>query len=1333
MRRLHTPVARRVAARAHAVTACVRVQSSAAPAGQSTPTIRIRTRGYGPSSDLVRGLPEHAALSVEATLHPEDAAVQRAVLELSMPSLAAVHVTPVVPHDSYARRAAHRPRSTAAAPDVMSATEREVMERCLQEQLADVANLVVEQVGRRTGQQLDTLQVAHADEMRNLAEIVMNSIQDELRQLRLAHSAAQQTRDGRPLKEKDGPSASTPALDVEAVADVVSARVMAHLAQQPLSSVPASAGGEAPAAASARGTEAALAALEKRVAAHFSALEAQVQGVVSAGAASSHAVSEAAVELTAAVTAAVETASAAQQQGLATLVNNWMADMEATKRHDEDNDSRSGGAGAASVDMRALEEAVESAVQASTDELRRIITAEMKKVNKGRGSGGRSADGDVDTTSLTAEVERVFDAVQATQGRLATVDEVVGDVFREQAATRAALESIQTLLQQQLNAVTHQPAGESTSATAAVVTSVEAALTELRREVAAASAVATVHQEESQQQLLTVAQVVSDSVAAAVQQHTAEAVEAAMSTVQRELAALTATAHAATEAAQSALAAANTRVDEARAERTASTSQEVAAAAAAPTAAEPLSKAVLAEAVEAVLTPRWSVLSAEVERLNTANQLAIEQQLLHMANSVAASVTASLQEHLEAARVQGESMAAATVATAATSGDDAQRNAEVREVAESTASALAEKTTQQLASVQETLMASLEANTQKSHEVDLTPMYKYIDSVLTFMKEELNMQEASLSAKMSSLTDTVAAAMQSVQGQRAVVAEAEKDDSQPPAAAPSATASPAPVTVELPASLSNTLDAQAGALRHLEERLNEATLSQSRDMAALLAQLQKATEEFRAAAPPSTTPPSSPLPLHPDQLAWQQDVTGQLTSLQTALEGRDSEVLAAFRASASGSDIAAHMAELKAVLAASSAEQKEELHIAIRDVVSSSAQEQAGRVEALMQRVDEVQRALRDQAVAVQLLQPPLSLAGLTVQQQQTRARLRSETQEHLRRLTTLVGEATAGSPSSQGITAATAAEVRVEMQRLRELEEEEAALHRDVAAANSGRGDAAVTVETIVRAEVAAAQAALQESVHGMTTAQEAAHQQVLQAVGSLVGDVEGVAERTGSIPSIADIQQVLDATLVRLSDAQKDSGERVTQAVVEVTRTSAEAVRATVQTTLSEGLAAAVEQRIIPAYHEKVVTSMQAGLSAQTEAVTAAVAGATAHTSAAVDKVTALVHDLTTRHAEEAKTLQAEHHSRFHDATTAHVKAQVPWWWMLANSLLVCAVVLLSLYYVFACLLLAFVPKPAAEVLAEAPAASGVDSTREGGASDAEADPKLRRSGRYVDRFMV
>ncbi|KPI86109.1 hypothetical protein ABL78_4836 [Leptomonas seymouri] len=1372
MRRVHVPVARRLVAQAHAMGA--RAQSSAASSSASAaPTIRIRSRGYGPSRDLLRGIPEDAVLSVEATLHPEDAEIQRAVLALAMPSLAEVHVTPVMPHDSYANnKVPQRAGASYGGGDVLTSTEREVMEQCLQEQLSDVANLVVEKVGQRTGQQLDALQVTHADELRNFAEIILHGIQDELRQLRLARGAAQGGRGeggGNEARPALPPSTAAAALDVEAVAQVVSAKVMERLAGVTAPVVAAAAATTTP--GGARSAEAVLEDLERRTAAYFEQLQARVQSAVSSGtaAATTRVDPEAIDELRAAAREAVETASATQQEHLAGLVNDWLADMARTP-------VGSSGSVAASVDRKALEDMVESAVQTSTNELRHIITSEVKKLGKAKKtSSGGSSDEGVDLSELVVEVEKVFDVMKATQSRLAAVDEVVGDVFKEQASTRDALQSIQDLLKQ-LSEVRAAPptdktppsvtgressssATDSDPSASSTIKAVEEAVASLQRQVAAAQSQATIYQEEAQQQLLTVAQVVSDSVSAAMQQHTAEAVQSAMATVQQQLDALAATAQASADAAAAAAAATDARA-------------EPAMGAPAPTF-EPLSKEVLADAIESVLTPRWSTLSTEVERMNTANQQAIEQQLLHMANSVAASVTASLQEQLEAAHIRHEGVSAAAAAdkteTAAVYEAEMQKRAAAAEAAVvSAATTLADKTTQQLTSFREELMSTIQAEMLKSHSVDLTPMYKYIDSVLTFMKEELSIQETSLATKMTSLTDTVMAAIQKSQerpllhagasaepskgdgetelssssslrpaqsktagasssGDAATASPAEGEDKPAAEAAASGAPSP-PVTVEVPASLTNAIDLQTGALRHLEEQLNKLSLTQSRDMSMLLTRLQEATAEFRAA----TSVPPSPAPLHADQLAWQGDVKAQLTALEESLEKRDADLLAAVRASAMSSDVKAQLTQLEDTFKSSSAAQRKEWQTALHEIVHSNTQEQSSRVDTLVRRVAEMQGTLHDQAVAVQLLRPSPALRGLTAEQRQAQARIHTATQERLRRLTQILEEVTHAGQHTD-VSGAAAAHLQAELQQLRQLQEEETALHRDIAASASA-ADAESTVESIVRTEVIRAQTAVQDSIGGFTSHYDEAHKELATTLNALLAGLSDVNGNTSGIPSIADIQQLLDATLVRLKEDQRDAQVHITQLVAESTRTAAAELTSVVKSTMSESIAASVEQQMIPAYHGRVEASLQTRLSEHASAVTAAVTGVEGHTTAVVGKVESLVRDLHSQRALDTQRILAAQHGKHERLEVTKPQARMPLWWMLVNALLVCAVVLLSFYYVFACLLLAFVPKPSEEALGQESSHSGnniVEGDAERG-SGVDSDQRLRRGGRYVDRYM-
>ncbi|KAG5510051.1 hypothetical protein GH5_07902 [Leishmania sp. Ghana 2012 LV757] len=1314
MQRAYTPASHRLGARAPAhLVAALRYRSAPSAAAVSAaaalppsssgapPLLRIRSRGYGPSSDLLKGVPDYVELNVEATLHPEDAEVQRAVIALSMPYLAGVRVTPVLPHGAYESKVPHRTGASYAS-DVISSTEREVMEQCLQEQLAVVANLVVEQVEQRTGQQLDALHVTYADNMKNFSEIVLNSIHDELRQLRVVRERPGYAARG---STSAAPSPSPTSMDAEAVAQLVSARVAQQLAGAAIATTPSSTT-HALAASSEVADQ--LARLEASTAAHFEGLRRRVSAAVEAQDAPARTSTSA--ELRAAVAEAVQKAAAEQQENLSNFFSDLFAEGRLVARG-----SGGGTATNAAVDMKVIEESVESAVQSATDELRRTITGEVRKLVKAKDAGGGAAAGATGDADMAIEIEKVFDLVQSTQSRLTAVDETVGDVFKEQAATRDGLRTMQELLLRQLGelrstvanaavASASPPAAASESdTTVAAQQRIMETLEQLRSDVSATSAALAIREDDAQQHLMTVAQVVSDSVTAAIQQHTEEAVQSAMSTIQEQLGALR-------EAAEAVPSAPSLPV-------------------AVPPPA-PLSQEVLTDAVEAVLSPRWAELSVQVEKMNTANQLAIEQQLLHIADSVSTSVAASLHAQLEEIRTVAQSQPQVENAEAA-------QGPAITDTSAAATTALIEKTTLELTTLREELLQALRTQVGNTPEVNLTPMYKYIDSVLTFMKEELSLQETNLTAKMTSLAETVMAAVRAQQEtaassvsfskpsqeepsvmiskEEAEAAKATAFADVPPPAAPAAALSD---VAELLSPMGATLEAHAAALRRLEERLDE--VGHTSNVSSVLTRLQEATEQFSSASVAAAEAQKS------ERDTLQAFLQDRFTSLTQSLEARDAQLMEAALRGATTEEMRTQLNSMQGAIESVSATQKEELLSSLREAMADSEKEQAQRTDAFLARMAAIQEALQEQHVAVQLLQSSTALVGLSAEQQRDHVRIRTATRDRLRRVTQLVSELVSAPAGKSARVAAKA--LQDELAGLRQLEDEEAALVREVSVTDAGP----VTVQSVVQAEVQRVQEEVQKATKELSGQGQSLQRDIAAAVQSLVAKINGVESSTSSLPALADIQQLLDATMVRVTSRQHEENAHVSQLVEAATARSAVELKTAVETALAENVSA-VEKHLIPSYHAEVESTLQTHLTTHSTEIKAMANSVANTTSVAVQRMETIARDMASRH-----TSASQEHIASQDMLRRHLSsvkptAHVPLWWLIANPLLVCLMVLLSIYYVFACLLLAFVPKPLEEGNnTGASAASAAELALATDSQIVNSSVTSRKGGRFVDRYM-
>lgn len=175
--------------------------------GPSPPqAFKVRTEGFGPSEDLVKGVIPHAHLFVEASgLHPRDYDVQRRVLELTMPSLAGVTIQPPEPSISQigVSSVPFKVSANKGGTPVDPTKQRDVVEQVVpglvpitgglrmdvQQQLAQqaweehmvqVANTIIDQVEMKTGVQLEAFRGSQEEVHRSSTEVILQTVRQEM-------------------------------------------------------------------------------------------------------------------------------------------------------------------------------------------------------------------------------------------------------------------------------------------------------------------------------------------------------------------------------------------------------------------------------------------------------------------------------------------------------------------------------------------------------------------------------------------------------------------------------------------------------------------------------------------------------------------------------------------------------------------------------------------------------------------------------------------------------------------------------------------------------------------------------------------------------------------------------------------------------------------------------------------------------------------------------------------------------------------------------------------------------------------------------------------------
>lgn len=1254
------------------------------------------------------GIPSGVELKVETTMHPEDAEMQRRLLSMAMPTLSDVSVQAVRGNGAVEGPLLELPKTGATTTNssgntssMLASVEYQVLSHCLESQLVTVANAVVKQVEERAGKLIDELTVVQGEQTKTVAEIIVNTMGDELRKLQASS------------KRQEGVSTTTattapnlPDEAVQLIAEAVGTRVMELV--QPLSTAAATTPSPSDAPT--------LASLETAVESHFKGLEDQLLHVVDRRLSSLH------PDARTAIAEAVEAASLVQQSSLSNLLEKLMQEHQDAIQLPLPSQ-------ASSIDTKALGEFVEGALQTSTEELRRTITGEVQKILKiagdkptGKSRKASTPEGDASSSVAAAaavveEIEKVFDVSQRVQTQVAAVDEAVSDIYREQAAARATIEKIYIMLKEHLEkevavAEATPTVSDATFSSESIaplqhdIASMKYSVEQLSKDVGQTAALLEIHQDKAHQNLHAVAQVVSDSLNKALQDGARESVQAALATVEEQLRHL-----------QQDIAESRKRLDEVanRQQEAPPAPPPVPVAVEAPPPSPlpmTLSKEDITAAVEAVLLPRWRDILDQTTSVQQAHQTAVEQQLIQVADSISKSVASMMNERWPSRTDEGSENAA----TAAT-------------------------VTESLQSFERALMGDIQKSlaSRPSAEIDLTPLYKYIDSILAFMKEELNAQEAYLTTQLKAMADGITTAIKDIPPPVPPL---------PSPSAPSALQPPAETKMEEPSSaalaevvaetkaLKEAIEANATVLNHVEQRLTE--VSKSTDTADILHQLQNVAATLEASSSLSTSDPAQPTgQLSTIILATEEAVKAQGVQMERAVSEQADKVMSAIHQSASSADLHRELDHLTEHVTAITNAQTSTLHTQFDQLVKSGevVQATAGQLsETMTTHFEEIHKSLAAQQSTMALLHRPLIEAEMTAEHQQRYRDLQSEGRRIVTAMSAALEKSLSISASKSSIAAAKTAiqEANGCVEQLQQLQRREEQLQRDVEAVAPQRlrDEQRAAVADIIKGEVAALQQTLSVSTRGLTDDQERKMAEISTMVHALTSQLTSAEGALQTMPSENDIKALLDAAVERLSSVQQSSGKERQASMEAAVAKSTEAIQASMHE-ISGGITASLQDRFLPQYHEAMTSSWRATVDKQAAEVKEALTGAASKASSSLQHLEAVVQRSVDVHQAAAQVAVQERAAILSRVSSLSFNAKTSIWPLLLTPLFAFLAVNLSMYYIFACLLLVFVPKPGA-------AEDGfvdVDATADLAATAAEPEPdqSIKRRGRYIDQYLI
>eukprot|EP00796_Vickermania_ingenoplastis_P004207 gene4207-3039_t len=441
------------------------VASAAVPRPSAPPVFTVRTEGFGPSEDLVKGVQPHSRLHVEATgLHPRDYEVQRRVLELTMPSLAGVTVQP----------AGQPPPGT---------THDKTLQHVWEQKMGAVANIVIEQVQRRTGLQLESLLAAQDEQARAGSELVIQMLRTEL------WNAAEAIRQVTGEQSATATAHITEGV-VRRVVEQISSDV-APLQNRLIDAVTSTTKMHATA-----NLNAAAELVNKNVEKYFRQMESRLKAMAEN-------IKQAATppppsrdpqddlvvvdgpsmeeqkldEMHTSLVAAIEQASQQQLEHVTIVLSDMMRDQriavenatataaaalrqQQQQQQQQQSDAKQEEAPEPlppSVDFTAMEDFIEGALRAASDEIRNSVVGEVSRLIQKSESSGWDDRGAPELVNMLSSVSQsVEDVVRESQqmaGTVASMDDAVSDIIRGQAKALDAVESIKSLVMAQQRAL----------------------------------------------------------------------------------------------------------------------------------------------------------------------------------------------------------------------------------------------------------------------------------------------------------------------------------------------------------------------------------------------------------------------------------------------------------------------------------------------------------------------------------------------------------------------------------------------------------------------------------------------------------------------------------------------------------------------------------------------------------------------------------------------------------------------------------------------------------------------------------------------------------------
>lgn len=744
--------------------------------GADAPTFRVRTEGFGPSDDLVKGAQPRDRLVVETTgLHPQDFDVQRRVLELTMPSLDGVTVQP--------------PGEPSAPPGndtVQAEVMREARDSANEEQMVTLANVIIEQVEARTGVQLEALRDHQEESQRNAANIIIHALRREIQ--RVTNTGG----------ERQGGGATI--IDTGKIVDAISSRLSKEIRAHESAIADAVVESSSSSGATHIDTSELVEAVSKRLEDYFESLESQLKRVadevrrpkamegntvavpVEERGGGADDVSQTMEDIHTTITTVIEASAQQQLQHMSGLISDMLlshrnavnaspnaGSPEATANEANEVNSR------IHADFRELQGCIEDALRTATDEIGNHVTTELNQLRlAGTTTTGLQTE---EMENFVGKMDKILKACASTARTVASVDDAISDVVKGQTETQEAVGVIKTILEEQQKTLANLQANwrnaansSSPSTTPSNAYSYDTLVVEQQLSAFSAQqeqlsnllhrALESFGERDQAQEALLMASVesvqngVRDAFAALATRNQVQAV--------LEAAPTTANVEAVNADGLSRVHASIQRLEEGMEKMSSMLTQHISSmeeeqtklregsskdAAGAPQITPDVVKEIVVEA----LASHGQELLQHIRESTAPNELnaelssvSTEQHLLSFTSSVNEAVTNGLQ------RVKEELALFYKEAHATPPKEDSDAAAQ-----QSNALTVAEVATKQeelLRSLHTEVLAVVREEMSKTHDVDLTSMYKYIDSMLLLVREELSQHQKQTVAEIGKIS-----------------------------------------------------------------------------------------------------------------------------------------------------------------------------------------------------------------------------------------------------------------------------------------------------------------------------------------------------------------------------------------------------------------------------------------------------------------------------------------------------------------------------------------------------------------------------------------------------